>query len=254
MQKKYNVYPNLGYWFLLIIPLLVGGFYNSYFSILFQPKPTIIHIHFTLMALWIMMVITQPFFIKFKKLHLHRLVGKCSYVLVPLLLLSTIFIIRYSFYAGIDRLMSGSIHAATPVSYEEAAKISATEGAIGTVYFLWLTTFYILAIINRRPSPVHARYMLATALTVLGPTVDRIFFIVFKLETFPFGIPVYAGAFFLEVGILGLLLWKDYQHKKPTRTLWTALLIYLVGQILFFTMKDTAYWQQLFISIMKPTP
>ncbi|ULQ52978.1 hypothetical protein [Flavihumibacter fluvii] len=254
MQKKYNVYPNLGYWFLLIIPLLFGGFYTSYFSTLFQPKPTIIHIHFILMALWIMMVITQPFLIKFKKLYLHRLVGKCSYVLVPLLLLSTIFIIRYSFYAGIDRVMTGSATSTTPVSYAEAAKISATEGAIGTVYFLWLTIFYALAIINRRPSPVHARYMLAAALTVLGPTVDRIFFIVFHMETFPLGIPIYAGAFSLEVSILGLLLWKDYQHKKPTRTLWTAILIYLAGQTLFFTLKDTASWQQFFILLMKSAP
>jgi uncharacterized membrane protein len=98
MHKSYNVYYNLGYWFLLLIVLVFAGFYPSYFSTFFEPKSSILHIHFTLMTLWVAMLITQPFLIKYKKLAIHRMLGKISYVLVPLVLASAFFMIRYSYY------------------------------------------------------------------------------------------------------------------------------------------------------------
>ena len=95
MQKSYNVYYNLGYWFLLLIVLVFMGFYTSYFSVFFQPKAPIIHIHFTLMVLWIAMLITQPFLIKYKRVAIHRMLGKISYVLVPLVSASAFLMIRF---------------------------------------------------------------------------------------------------------------------------------------------------------------
>jgi hypothetical protein len=86
MEKSYNIYHNLGYWFLFLILLVLAGFYSSYFLVFFQPTPSIIHIHFTLMTLWIVMLIVQPFLIKYKKVAIHRMLGKISYVLVPLVL------------------------------------------------------------------------------------------------------------------------------------------------------------------------
>lgn len=65
--KSYALYPNLGYWFLLIILLVFGGFYHTYFSVFFKPKAIIIHVHFGLMAAWVVMLIVQPFLIKYKK-------------------------------------------------------------------------------------------------------------------------------------------------------------------------------------------
>lgn len=42
------------------------GFYTSYFSVFFQPTAPLIHIHFTLMVLWITMLIARPFFIHYE--------------------------------------------------------------------------------------------------------------------------------------------------------------------------------------------
>src|SRR5688500_3805622 len=102
MQRSYNIYHNLGYWFLLLIVLVFAGFYTSYFTTLFDNHPPIIHIHFTLMMLWIAMLIAQPFLIKFKKFSIHRTLGKISYVLVPLVLASAFLMIRLSYYRFID--------------------------------------------------------------------------------------------------------------------------------------------------------
>src|SRR5215218_4254434 len=98
MQKTYNLYYNLGYWFLSLILLVVVGFYTTYLTVFFEPKDLILHVHFVLMALWIAMLITQPFLIKYKKRAAHRLLGKISYVLVPLVLISAFLMIRHGYY------------------------------------------------------------------------------------------------------------------------------------------------------------
>ena len=94
--------------------------------------------------------------------------------------------------------------------------------------------------------------MLATALALLGPTVDRILFFVFNLSEFPFGIPIEAMAFFIADLILLLLLWKDYKNKRPTKTLLICLCISLAFQILYFTVPSTNVWKELVSFLMRP--
>jgi hypothetical protein len=253
MQKSFK-YHDLGYWFLLFVLLVFAGFYTSYFSILLQPKPAIIHIHFTLMALWIAMLITQPFLIKFKKLAIHRLLGKISYVLVPLVLSSGFLMIRYSYYHFIDGLQQQTVEGQDQFSKDQILQQAAVYEAIAFLYFTWFLLFYSLGVYNRRRTPVHSRYMLATALTLLGPTVDRIMFFVFKLEKLPGSIPIESVSFFIADVLLTILLLKDYKNKRPTKTLWTCLLIYLTGQLLYFTVPGTDLWQQFVTFIMKPAP
>src|SRR5688500_6184127 len=139
MQKTYNIYHNLGYWFLLLIVLIVPAFYTTYFTTLFHGHLPIIHIHFVLVMLWIAMLITQPFLIKFKKLSTHRLLGKVSYVLVPLLLISAFLMIRISYYRQID---IGHAQVAEGLNQRTNAQIlqhAADFQAIAVFYVLWFT-------------------------------------------------------------------------------------------------------------------
>ena len=254
LQKSTNFYYNLGYWFLSLIVLVIAGFYTSYFSILLRPQPSIIHIHFTLMALWVMMLITQPFLIKFKKVYWHRLVGKISYVLVPLVLISSFLMIRFSYYRFISDLKQKIQNGSSTLTNSELLKEAAKFQALTFYYLLAFVIFYSLAVINRKKSFVHSRYMLATALVLLGPTVDRILFFVFHLKELPGGIPLESLAFFIADLILLLLLWKDYKNKRPTKTLLICLCISLVGQILNFTVPSTNAWTQLVSFLMRPAP
>jgi hypothetical protein len=253
MQKKYNVYHNLGYWFLLWIVLVFGGFYTSYFSVFFQPRPTIIHIHFLLMALWILMLIAQPFLIKYKKLAIHRLLGKISYVLVPLVLFFSFLMIRLEYYGHIEELSEGTSKGLNHFTSADILK-KAANGPIALIYFIWFALFYVLAIVNRHKSPVHARYMLATALTLLGPTVDRILAIEFHMTDIAGILPLYAGSFLIADAILAFLLMKDYNNKKPIKTLAICLIIYIVGQVLFFIVPNFDWWASAMAYIMKPAP
>lgn len=250
MQKNTNIYHNLGYWFLSLIVLVFAGFYTTYFSVFFQPTPAVIHIHFTLMALWIAMLITQPFLIKYKKRSLHRLVGKISYVLVPLVLFFSFLMIRVGYYRYVNELREQVAQGLNHFTDAGILKLAA-DGPIAIFYLTWFALFYILAIINRRKSFVHARYMLATALTLLGPTVDRIIMIPLKTEYIGF-IPAYAIAFLIADIVLAILLMKDYKTKKPIKTLATCLAIYVTGQLLYFVVPRFDWWPDFMAFIMKP--
>lgn len=254
MQKSYNVYNNLGYWFLLLILLVFAGFYTTYFSVIFQPTAPLFHLHFALMAIWIAMLIVQPFLIKYKKRSIHRTLGKVSYVLVPVTLITSFLVIRFSYYRFTGKLRQEASLGIIQLNNDQISNEAASVQAIALYWFLMFTLFYVLAVINRRKSAIHARYMVATALSLLGPTVDRIIFFVFKLEKLPGGIPVETAAFLLADFVLALLLWQDYVKGRPIKTLFTSLLIYIAGQILYFTVPGTVGWTRLVTFIMQPQP
>ena len=88
MEKSYRY---LGYFFLLFIPLIFFGFYKTYinqFPTFENVKHGYIHVHAAIAILWVALVIVQPFLIVNKKLAWHRKIGKLSYFIFPLLILS----------------------------------------------------------------------------------------------------------------------------------------------------------------------
>jgi len=252
MQKSYNIYNNLGYWFLTYIVLVFGGFYHSYFSDILKPRPGLIHLHFILMAIWVIMLIVQPFLVKYKKLVLHRAIGKFSYVFVPALLITTYLVIRREYFNSIKRITGQSAKAVVPFSQDQIMQKAALFSSIATYYFILFIIFYALAVYNRKKSPMHARYMMATSLTLLGPTVDRILFNVFHLEFLPGKIPIESLSFFIADAVLGYLLWKDYSKKKPTRALVTAFLITFLAQVLYFSLQDSYVFSKFMAFFMRP--
>ncbi len=251
MQKSYNLYYNLGYWFLLLIVLVFAGFYTSYFTVFFEPKAPILHIHFTLMVLWIAMLITQPFLIKYKKLALHRTMGKISYVLVPLVLISAFLMIRYSYYISVKDLQQKAAQGLNQFSHNQILQQAAINVAIAFFYFFLFALFYSLAVINKRKSALHSRYMVACSLTLLGPTVDRIVFFNVKLPAYiTYELPTLI---IIDI-LLVMLLLKDYRDKRSTKTLWICLVIYIIAEALYFTVPYTNGWQQFVTFVMMPEP
>ena len=227
------------------------GFYTSYILIIFQPTVWVIHIHFVLLTLWMIMLVAQPFLIKYKKLSTHLLLGKMSYVLVPLVLISGFLMMRFSYYRDIAQFKADRIAGLNQFSDEQILQLAAEYKGLPFVWFIWFTLFYILAIINRRRSSIHARYMVATALSLLGPIVDRVVFRFIKVGE---GVRLEAVAFLIADITLVILLWIDYKNKRPTKTLLTALLIYIIGQVLYFTVPGTAAWEKFVSFVMRPSP
>lgn len=190
MEKSYRY---LGYVLMLMLPLITVAFHKSYGSKFpnFEPGYDIfIHIHAFFASVWVLMLIVQPLLITYKKLAWHRALGKLSYVIFPLLILS--------FVPGILKVVD--------------------EGAYKFTFFpvsdcVVLILLYSLAMYNRKNSPKHMRYIISSTLTLLGPTIGRIGPIYFGLSDVGTQTLQYAIIF----GILGGLILYDQQNNKNYR-------------------------------------
>ncbi len=252
-MKRYSFnYNNLGYWFLLLIVFAFAGFYTTYFSKLFAPTSNIIHIHFVFLALWILMLIAQPFLIKYKKLSVHKLLGKASYILVPLVLITSWLLARNEYYRKIENLRSEVAGGMQNISHFVILK-KASQNPAAFIAIIWFIIFYSLAIKYRKKATKHARYMLATALILLSPTLDRFIAINLGIRSVG-GISSYIISFLLIDLILLYLLFVDYRNKKETTTLSTCLVIFIVGQLSFYILPNFNSWANFMALAMKPMP
>ncbi|MEO7265019.1 MAG: hypothetical protein ABIW38_08905 [Ferruginibacter sp.] len=217
MERSYKY---LGYFFLLLIPLIFAGFYKTYiiqFPAFDKIKHNYIHIHAALAIVWVSLLIIQPFLIANKKLAWHRKLGKLSYIIFPLFILSFIPSI-------INNLRSD-----TP----------------GNAFFpigdsSLLILFYSLAIYYRKKSPVHMRYMICAAMVLLGPTIGRILPIYFGLSE----VPAQSIQFAVIQLILIILIMTDIRSnknntinkKKKYKPYLVAMAGWCVHQAVFFSL------------------
>jgi hypothetical protein len=251
MSKILSPYTNSGYALLLYIPLMVAGFYVTYFTVIFSPKPAMMHIHFGLMLVWMAMVIAQPFLIKNKKTGWHRAVGKASYVVVPLVLLSAWILLQYGYNNYVGNLASQLINGEPKFSREQIIHEGAIYILIALVYMVWLGAFYLMAIVHRKKAAAHTRYMIAASLTLTGPIIDRIFFASLGV-TRVMGIPAESISFLIIDLVLTFLLIYDLRKGNSTRPLITALTVYLLGQLFYFLAQDSTGWDVISSFMMQP--
>jgi hypothetical protein len=230
--------PNIAWALLLLIPITFIGFYPSYYSTL--NAPLIIHIHGALMLLWLATVIIQPWLIKSQKIKSHKIIGRLSYLLVPIILLVGYLVLRY----GYARVLGGDVVA--PPEYYPYGASAMTKAAdfvvIGSVYFIWLLAYYVLGIVFRKKTHAHATFMLAAAMTILGPAGDR--FIGHVCDALGWNFNVVAENFtfgFVFLLFSALLTF----HRRRKLSLWptiTVLVLHLTGVFLYYKMSFHPAW------------
>ena len=151
MEEKYKY---LGYLLILLVPITFLAFYKTYFVQFPNFKDNITtytHLHAFISIIWILILITQPVLIVKGKKKIHRAIGKITYLLFPLLILSFIPLV-FSMYHS---------------EHQKAVFFPLADGIL-------LILFYSLAIYNKKNVSVHMRFMIGTALIFLGPTIGRI--------------------------------------------------------------------------------
>ena len=206
MEKAYK---NTGYFMLLLIPLVILGFYKTYFSQFpdFNEKITLFHhLHAAVASVWILTLISQPLLIRYKKYKIHKIIGKFTYAIFPLLILSFVpMILR-------------NLNSDTPLN----AFFPIADCTL-------LIPFYLLAVYNKKNTPKHMRYMIGAAIVFLGPTIGRIGPILIGLsekvtQNIQYGI--------IYLTLLGLIL-LDRKHGKKFRPYVLIFAGYIVHQITF---------------------
>lgn len=151
MEKRYQY---TGYFMMLLIPLVILAFYKSYFIHFPRFNSRIRfydHIHAAVASCWVLLLIAQPVLINRRQYAIHRGLGKLSYVLFPVLILSFV-----------PREM---------VVFNSKSPIGLFFPVADT---LVLIPLYSFAIYYKKNVQYHMRFMIASALVLLGPIIGRI--------------------------------------------------------------------------------
>lgn len=225
MDKAYNYIWIL---FITILAFVFLGFFKSYFSLYstFEKIPSSHHFHTFLFLLWFAMLFIQPFLIKRGKFKLHRLLGKFSYVLVPLLIISVFIITKNQYHREI---------ALYPRSQCIAHLI------IPLPQLVIFVAMYILAILHVKNTGYHMRYIIGTSLVLIGPGLGRA---LISLVGISFQQSVQLS-FLVTEFILAGLIYYDLKKGNGYKPYAVLLIIFLCCHLGWFFMPQSLLWQTL---------
>ena len=219
-MEKY--YQNTGKYFLILILFIALGFYYPYFSLFPQFKSVTItvHVHAISLMFWALVLIAQPILIRYKKYKAHKILGRFTYFLVPVVIVTCVGVMRQQYYEGIERkLTSAQSLKALFVSFTQALSI---------------IILYVLAIINVLKGNIafHMRYMICLFLQFIPPTLGRTLGYWLGLRQ------VYTNTIAVFVGVCALivLIIADNKRKADFTPYVVALSLYFVFNVSWFSL------------------
>lgn len=213
-----------GYYFIGLVAMVFLGFWPTYFSKFYDGTANFnfyFHFHALMMSLWILSLIIQPILIRKRKLSIHRLIGKLSYVLMPLLFTSVILLKHYR--------IGGHI----------------TEGLGAN---LWLQTkdlviigiMYCIAIKYRHNVQIHARAMIATGIVFIEPALAR--FLINSVFPKEYSMQAFLITIVLVYALLISLMIIERKQKTGRWIFPLVLILYIIFHSLYLFKISTPAW------------
>jgi len=174
---------------------------------------------------------------------------KISYGLMPLVFITGYLVIRHTYYTSLERYTARVAEGISTLTPAELLEKAAASMDIGLIYFIWLLTFYILAVFNRKRIIFHSTYMFAAILTLLGPSVDRLIYNV--LTNFEIEYNFLAQNAVLIFIILLLVALAIYQKRNEysIKAVSVALCIYGTGTVVLMFFTHTPAWR-IFVEVI----
>jgi hypothetical protein len=205
-------------------PLVVVAFWPLYFSRPFAAIDPYTHFHALTGSLWFILLIAQPLSIHYRRMALHRALGRCSYVLAPLFVLAGVLLSHH-------RLASMS-----DVTF-------AAEGYSHYLPFYASVVFaaaYALGLLYRRVPKAHGRFMLLTVIPLVDPVIGRVLF--FYFPPLPSPSLYQAVTFALATALAGLLVFSYRAQPGARRALVTYFSLLVTLEVGWFTFALTGPW------------
>ena len=209
MEKTYKY---LGYFLLILVPLTFLGFLKTYFIQFpnFNENINVFtHLHAFIATVWVLLLIVQPILIKNRKNAAHKTIGKITYLLFPLLILSFVPLIinilhsenqKFSFFPISDSIL--------------------------------LVLFYSLAIYNKNNVAYHMRFMIGISFVFIGPTFGRIGKLFLGLSQEVTQHITYGIIYFLLIG----LIYYDRKNRRNYQPYIFLLSVWVIHLITFYIM------------------
>ncbi len=222
MEKKINI---LLFFFVFVVLISLAGFFNSYLKFFpdFRKFPFAIHIHFLAFVIWFLLLVTQPILIKRKKISIHRKIGKLSYFIAPVLVI-TIFILANNQISREIKLP------------ENNAAVTAFIALIDIVLF---SLFYIIAMTKSKNIRWHVAFLIAATLVVLNPGLSRL------LNQVQYGMGMITAVFLPFTVSIILIAFEKIKYKKSIlqSPYFLYFCIWSITILLFATVPKTELWR-----------
>jgi len=217
--KRPLTFTNSAPYFAALFLLAVVAFWPSYLS---TPGTATgyMHFHAVAAATWMLMLIVQPLAVRNRRLGLHRALGRASYVIAPVVVISMV-LLAHSRTRGVPPTELPGFY--VPLSLTALFALS-----------------YALAIATRRTTALHARFMVCTALTLIDPVVVRLLYWAYATPGFRYQ--------WITFGLTDLvflaLIWRERQTRAGRRVFPAMLLVFALAQlVLLLDFHDVAPWR-----------
>ncbi|MCF8452257.1 MAG: hypothetical protein K9G42_03580 [Pedobacter sp.] len=218
-------YGNAYLYFILAAVVTIFAFFPSYFNRLTSTDDAH-HFHGITATLWLVLLIIQPFLYKTGNLRWHRMIGKISFVLVPLIIISALNMVQ--------------IMLINKASYPP--NIPDRLAFIDFATLVQFLLFYLLAIYKRKEIQLHARYMVCTVLGPLIPALTRLLFRFPGIDNFNKSLNI--SYIIIEI-VLILLLLDDKRSGKIPLPYVLAIILFIVQHLLMNFVAEWEWWIKL---------
>ncbi|MBK6365614.1 MAG: hypothetical protein IPL63_09520 [Saprospiraceae bacterium] len=202
---------------ILVFLIVHIGFHATYIKHFpeFTEFSWIHHIHGALMGSWVILLVLQPVLIYKRRFTVHRFFGKLTYVIAPLIIISMFLVAKQNYQTGI---------------LEKASIDVMANQSITWMQLFMFVFFYSLAVYYRKFTYKHMRFIIGTAILMIGPPLNRILFIYFPEIGVANILPI---VLYVKTAIIAVLFLSDFVKNKN----WTSYLIML----LTFLFSDLVY-------------
>jgi hypothetical protein len=226
MNKSTSVrpgfYPNAWLWLLIPFFVTITGFMPSYFLRLAETGP-FHHFHGITATLWMILLVTQPLLYRFGRIRIHRICGRATLLLVPMIVIGGLIMVSYMLN---DPRYSGTL----------AYRLSFLDFMILAQF----TLFYTLAAGYVRNTPLHARFMICTVFGPVVPALTRLLFVIPWVDSFHKSLHISFAA--VEVTLLILVL--DDKRKGGIRLPYLIAMVFAVSaHLLMGVVAEWSAWQ-----------
>jgi len=213
-----------GYYFFGLVIIMFLGFWPTYFSKYFDGTANFnfyFHFHFAMASLWIALLIVQPILIKTKKLAIHKQIGKLSFIILPLFIISVILLKHHQIGGKIVDGLGASLW----LQLKDIVIIS---------------VMFTIAMTNKRNMQIHARAMIATGIVFIEPTLGRFIILTLLPEpNFILGLGITVAIMYTLIISLIII------ERKQANGRWVfplLLLLFMIFHYLIFNQVSFPLW------------
>lgn len=182
-----------------------------------------------MLTTWLGLLVVQPILIANNKIAIHKFLGKLSYFIAPVAFVTMILVYHNQYLNFIKEGQS-----------EEFVLSFVFSPATDAIPFVIL---YLLAILNKRETPKHMRYMITTGIIIGGPGLGRIFMTWMNMDIF---MAIQIVVLLTLIAFISLIVYDRIKKKTFRINPYTiALIIWLIPNILIIFSPATPLWQSI---------